>query len=362
MPALPPDGLAVASWRTPKGIALDLRYAPDEAAWLEPRPARVWEGTLTRLAALGADAAGFYAVDDPYGGERGAPAVARCFGCILSDEQVTFAAGVTAHLHALAALAAGDTLLTAAYAHPDLAVWARAFGADVVVVPPPLSADGLTAAIQRVRPALVGLDRPAFGGELLDAEGLEKVAAEAERHGAPVVVDEAPASYLPPEASAIGLLDRAPNLIVLRGFTKAYSLAGMRVGYAVAGRGVARRVRTVATPLQVSEVSLQVALALLEAGDVCARLRERIHAVKPGAAGWLKEAGFAVRRGHADVPAVVVDDGDGAASRRMGRLGIRGLASSPGPPALVHLRLPIGEERLERLREVTSSRRAPVGA
>src|SRR3954447_25653480 len=104
MPRLPPAGLAVAGWRTPAGVALDLRYTPEETDWLDPRPAAVWEDTLAGSPALGAEDAGHYAVDDPYGGERGAVPIGRCFGREVVPEQVTFAAGITSLLHALADL------------------------------------------------------------------------------------------------------------------------------------------------------------------------------------------------------------------------------------------------------------------
>lgn len=50
-----------------------------------------------------------------------------------------------------------------------------------------------------------------------------------------VVVDEAYAELVdaPDYASALGLLARYPNLIVTRTFSKAYALAGVRVGYAI---------------------------------------------------------------------------------------------------------------------------------
>ena len=51
-----------------------------------------------------------------------------------------------------------------------------------------------------------------------------------------VVVDEAYAELVnaPEYASALGLLAQYPNLIVARTFSKAYALAGLRVGYAIA--------------------------------------------------------------------------------------------------------------------------------
>jgi histidinol-phosphate/aromatic aminotransferase/cobyric acid decarboxylase-like protein len=320
-----PAALAVAAWRTPPGVRLDLRYSPDEDEWLDPHPAAVWRDVMAAAGDVGAGAAGRYPVDDPYGGERAAPVVASAFGVALAADQVTFGAGITGLLHGLAGLVRGRRLLVGALAHPDLAVWARARGADVDVDPGLASVEALTAAADH---AVVQLDRPAFGGEVAPAAAIAALAARA----AVVVVDEAGANYLPPAASAVRLVPRTANLVVLRGFTKAYSLGGMRAGFAVASLGVAADVRAVLAPMQVSEPALQVALRLLAAGDPCARLRERIHAVRPAAVSALSAAGLRVQAGHPDVPAVVVDDADGAAWRELERRGIRGLAP-PVPDA-----------------------------
>jgi hypothetical protein len=102
-------------------------------------------------------------------------------------------------------------------------------------------------------------------------------------------------------------------------------------------------------------VSLAVALRLLEAGDIFSRLRSRIRATKPRTVALLEEAGLRVVAGHPDVPAAVVDDSDGSASRLFEPLGIRGLrpALAPGARAeagaILHLRTPIDDGRIDLL-------------
>jgi histidinol-phosphate/aromatic aminotransferase/cobyric acid decarboxylase-like protein len=352
--------LAVESWGRPSPDArLDLRYAPDESDWLDPPPAVVWRALMRELPDLGTAAIEHYAVDDPWGGQRAAPAVARFFGVALEPRQVTFAAGVTALLHALAGLARDGTVLAPALVHPDLEVWAAAGGARIELLDGPLRADALVAAIGAVAPAVVHIDRPAFGGELLAAADLEAVVTAAAGVGAVVVVDEAPAQYLGAAASAARLVGDAPNLVVLRGFTKAYSWGGLRAGFAIASTPVADRVRALVPPLGVGEIALAAALRLLAQGDVFARLRARIHAVKPEVVELLAGAGIDSDPGHPDVPAVVVD---GAAAELLDRLGVRALEPVPPPgapdgaPPVLQLRIPIGDERLALLRELLSPR------
>jgi histidinol-phosphate aminotransferase len=67
---------------------------------------------------------------------------------------------------------------------------------------------------------------------------LDRLAAFLERvpRHLPVVVDEAYIEFadMPGLASALALQSRFPNLVVTRTFSKAYGLAGLRIGYAVA--------------------------------------------------------------------------------------------------------------------------------
>jgi histidinol-phosphate aminotransferase len=80
-----------------------------------------------------------------------------------------------------------------------------------------------------------------------------------------VVVDEAYGEFadLP---SAVDLLDEHDNVAVLRTFSKAYGLAGLRVGYAVVPESWADAYARVNTPFATGEVSCRAALAALDDG------------------------------------------------------------------------------------------------
>src|SRR5690625_175984 len=81
-----------------------------------------------------------------------------------------------------------------------------------------------------------------------------------------VVLDEAYVEFVRDPAVADGpaLLREYPNLVVLRTFSKAYGLASLRVGFAVARPEVADVVRSVSTPFGVSGIAQAAALASLE--------------------------------------------------------------------------------------------------
>ena len=83
-----------------------------------------------------------------------------------------------------------------------------------------------------------------------------------------VLVDEAYFEYVdaPAYESFIGRIARQPNLLVTRTFSKAYGLAGLRVGYAVSDPTVADVLNRVRQPFNVNAIALAAAEAAL--GDI----------------------------------------------------------------------------------------------
>src|SRR3954471_11329265 len=88
-----------------------------------------------------------------------------------------------------------------------------------------------------------------------------------------VVLDEAYNEYLTPDlrADSIKWLKRHPNLVITRTFSKAYGLAGLRVGYALAHPTVADVMNRVRQPFNVNNVALAAATAALDDMEFVAR-------------------------------------------------------------------------------------------
>src|ERR671915_1585169 len=88
-----------------------------------------------------------------------------------------------------------------------------------------------------------------------------------------VVLDEAYNEYLPPElrGDTVKLIKRHPNLVVTRTFSKAYGLAGLRVGYALAHPSVADVMNRVRQPFNVNSIALAAARAALDDMEFVAR-------------------------------------------------------------------------------------------
>ncbi|MEU7060499.1 histidinol-phosphate transaminase [Streptomyces sp. NPDC046197] len=80
-----------------------------------------------------------------------------------------------------------------------------------------------------------------------------------------VVLDEAYGEYARDPGLGVRLLRSWPNLIVARTFSKAYGLAGLRVGYMLADPHLISRIQRMIMPLSVSDVAQAAAIASLAA-------------------------------------------------------------------------------------------------
>ena len=93
-----------------------------------------------------------------------------------------------------------------------------------------------------------------------------------------VVMDEAYCHFNRDDAAVDGLtlLEDHPNVVVLRTFSKAYGLAGLRIGFAISTPEISDDLRRVATPFTVTTLAQQAAIASLAAED---ELNERVNRI-----------------------------------------------------------------------------------
>ncbi|WP_205472799.1 histidinol-phosphate transaminase [Nocardioides sp. SYSU D00038] len=166
-------------------------------------------------------------------------------------------------------------------------------------VPVPVLADGrhdlmaMAAAVtDRTRVVLVCTPNNPTGPAVTQAE-LDGFLARVPEHVV-VVVDEAYLEFVRMADPVDGLATyrRHPNVVLFRTFSKAYGLAGFRVGYAVAQAPVAAALRAVSLPFGVSAVAQAAAVAslaaeaeLLERVDALVAERDRV-VLGLAAAGW----------------------------------------------------------------------------
>ena len=151
----------------------------------------------------------------------------------------------------------------------------------------------------------------------------------------PLVVDEAYFEYS--GESAVDLIE--DGVIVIRTFSKAFGLAGARIGYALAGRGVAAELNKRQHPAPLSTLSAALALAgLASRPDVTPILEERERMRER-----LLELGFGPRPSQANFLYVPVDD----PQSEYDRLLQHGLAVRPVRGGIrITIRTPADDERL----------------
>jgi histidinol-phosphate aminotransferase len=111
-----------------------------------------------------------------------------------------------------------------------------------------------------------------------------------------VVVDEAYVEFVRMDDAVDGLATyRAhPNVVLFRTFSKAYGLAGFRVGYAVASAPVAAALRAVSLPFGVSHVAQAAAIASLAESEALMERVESIAAERARVVSGLAAAGWGV--------------------------------------------------------------------
>ena len=198
----------------------------------------------------------------------------------VTVEQIQVGAGSVSVLAQLitAASAPGDEVLYAwrsFEAYPGLVAVAGATSVQV-----PNTADhrhdltALAAAItDRTRLAIVCSPNNPTGTAVTKAEFAQFMAAVPT--SVRVVLDEAYAEFVTDAEAVDGteLVHQYPNLVILRTFSKAYGLAGLRVGYAIGPEYVMDAARVTAIPLSVIDQAQRAAVVSL---DNEAQLLERV--------------------------------------------------------------------------------------
>jgi histidinol-phosphate aminotransferase len=186
-------------------------------------------------------------------------------------------------------------------------------------------------------------------------EALAGDAAAAGREPPVVVLDEAYAEFV--GSTLIGLRDAYPNLVVARTASKAYALAGLRVGFAVARPEMIARLNVFRPPGSVSTVSVTlVTEALRDPGVLDANL-ERVESERARLSDALRRIGWRV--GPSVTNFILVDFGSPERATRIAeRLLSRGLVPrtfGAGHPLADHLRLTVrNPEENDRLIEAAT--------
>jgi histidinol-phosphate aminotransferase len=169
-------------------------------------------------------------------------------------------------------LAPGDVAVYSAHAFAVYALATQAVGAKGITVPAKEFGHDLEAMLKAAvqhKAKMVFIANPNNPtGTYLDADALQSFMQNLPSNIL-VVLDEAYNEYLPPAQryDSVSWLAKYPNLIISRTFSKAYGLAGLRVGYAIAHEQITDMMNRVRQPFNVNSIAQAAAVAALHDMD-----------------------------------------------------------------------------------------------
>lgn len=219
----------------------------------------------------------------------------------VSPDQLAFGTGSVAVLYHLlqAVCDPGDEVVFAWRSFEAYPIAVQLTGAQPVPVPLGPGAvhdlDAILGAITQRTKAVMLCTPNNPTGPALDHDDVVRF-LDAVRPDVMVVIDEAYVEFVTDPAAARGLelLAGRDNVVILRTFSKAYGLAGFRVGFCVAEPGIASAVRSTALPFGVSIAAQAAVLASLQAEPALFERVAALVAARRVVVNGLRASGFAV--------------------------------------------------------------------
>jgi histidinol-phosphate aminotransferase len=164
--------------------------------------------------------------------------------------------------------------------------------------------DEASRLIEEHRPSVILLPSPNNPtGTALPHEVIGQLCTLLNGSGAPgvVVIDEAYAEFRRSGTpSALELLPQHRNLLVTRTMSKAFALAGARLGYLAAAPEICDALRVVRLPYHLSATTQAVASAALRHADELIGRVDELRAERDLTVAWLREQGFEVAESDAN--------------------------------------------------------------
>ena len=169
-------------------------------------------------------------------------------------------------------------------------------------------------------------------GQVTPPALVERLVRRCAECGAVLVVDECFLDFLPDRDAwtAKQFLRDAPQLIILKAFTKLYAMAGVRLGYALCGdAALLEKMRGAGQPWAVSSLAQAAGLAALQETAYAGAVRALIAEQRPRMAAGLRALGLRVMDGQANYLLFRATPDFGEKLRRRGAV-VRSCANYPG--------------------------------
>ena len=186
----------------------------------------------------------------------------------ITADQITLGNGSNdvLELIARAFVSPNEEVMFSQYAFAVYPLVTQAIGAKAVIVPARNFGHDLQAMSTLIsdKTKLIFIANPNNPtGTYLSADEIETFFDRVPQHTL-VVLDEAYVEYGEQDVDSISLLNKYPNLIITRTFSKAYGLAGLRVGYALSDPEVADLLNRIRQPFNVNALALASAAVALK--------------------------------------------------------------------------------------------------
>jgi histidinol-phosphate aminotransferase len=139
-----------------------------------------------------------------------------------------------------------------------------------------------------------------------------------------VILDEAYIEFVTDKSVVDGreLSGKYPNLVVARTFSKAYGLAGLRIGYAVGPEYILNAARTTSIPLSVTEAAQRAALVSLDHEELLLERVHRLATLRDEVWRALIDQGWSAPRPHGNFVWLATGDATAAAAEVFSAAGI----------------------------------------
>lgn len=167
--------------------------------------------------------------------------------------------------------------------------------------------EAMKAVVEKEQPKVVFICNPNNPTGCVMAQ--EDIEAILKLSNGLVIVDEAYEDFASESISVIPLIHQYDNLIVLRTFSKAYALAGARVGYAIAGKELIDLIDAVKPPYNLNLFSQMVATWAIEHKEVFRANAKKIISQRAYVVESLKSLGFKTYSSEANFIWVELPDG-----------------------------------------------------
>ena len=157
-----------------------------------------------------------------------------------------------------------------------------------------LDTDSAVAQIAAIAPGLTFITTPNNPtGSAITIEEIARLAQATSEVSGLLIVDEAYAEFSP-EISAVTLLDRYTNIVVVRTMSKAFAFAGARVGYLVARPEIIDACLVTRLPYHLSTQTQTIAEVALKNSEILLAGVRQLIAERARVAGALEQLGMQV--------------------------------------------------------------------